>query len=132
MKFLADECIDRQIVDRLRDDGHTVLYVAELEPGISDDEVLNLANKEDAILLTADTDFGELVFRQEKVAYGVILVRLAGLLSVDKVEIIADAIEDHLAEFPRSFTVIMPDNVRIRRKFPTIDESIDKNDAMLQ
>ena len=116
MKFLADECIERQIVDQLRHDGHIVLYVAELEPGISDQEVLDRANQEDAILLTADTDFGELVFRQEKVAYGVILIRLAGLSSVDKVEIIADAIEDHLAEFPHSFTVIMPNNVRIRRK----------------
>ena len=68
MKFLADECIERQIVDQLRHDGHIVLYVAELEPGISDQEVLDRANQEDAILLTADTDFGDLVFRQEKVA----------------------------------------------------------------
>ena len=36
MKFLADEFVDRQIVDRLRHDGHTVLYVAEMEPRISD------------------------------------------------------------------------------------------------
>ena len=49
MKFLADECIDRQIVDRLRHDGHTVLCVAEMEPGISDQKVLNLVNHEDAI-----------------------------------------------------------------------------------
>ena len=44
MKFLADECVDRQIVDRLRHDGHTVLCVTEMEPGISDQEVLNLVN----------------------------------------------------------------------------------------
>ena len=36
MKFLAEEFVDQQIVDRLRHDGHTVLYVAEMEPGISD------------------------------------------------------------------------------------------------
>ncbi len=45
-KFLADECVDRSIVDRLRHDGHTVLYVAEMEPGISDHDVLDLANHE--------------------------------------------------------------------------------------
>ena len=56
MKFLADEGVDKQIVDRLRQDGHSVWYVAEMEPGISDDEVLNLANRENAILLTADKD----------------------------------------------------------------------------
>jgi len=50
VKFLADECVDRQIVDRLRHEGHTVLYVAEMEPGISDHDVLDLANHEGAVL----------------------------------------------------------------------------------
>ena len=89
------ECVDRQIVDRLRHDGYTVLYVAEMEPGISDHDVLNLANHEGAILLTADKDFGELVFRQGKVTRGIVLVRLAGLLPAIKADIIAATIEDH-------------------------------------
>jgi len=63
VNFLADEGVDRQIVDRLRQDGHVVLYVAEMERGISDDVVLDLANREGALLLTADKDFGEMVFR---------------------------------------------------------------------
>jgi len=33
MNFLADESVDRQIVDRLRRDGHFVLYIVEMEPG---------------------------------------------------------------------------------------------------
>jgi len=41
MKFIADESLDRPIVDRLRTDGHRVLYVAELDSGISDDAVLD-------------------------------------------------------------------------------------------
>lgn len=36
MKFLADESVDRQIVDRLRIDGHFVWYIAEMKRGISD------------------------------------------------------------------------------------------------
>ncbi len=44
MIFLADESLDRQIVDVLRRDNHVVLYVAEMDPGISDDAVLNKAN----------------------------------------------------------------------------------------
>jgi uncharacterized protein with PIN domain len=52
LKFLGDENLDWQIVQRLRFDGHEVLYVVEIEPGIADDEVLNLANNESAILLT--------------------------------------------------------------------------------
>jgi hypothetical protein len=47
----------------LRQEGHQVWYVVEMEPGIADEEVLALANREGAILITADKDFGELVFR---------------------------------------------------------------------
>ena len=54
MNFVADESVDRQIVKRLGDDGHSVWYVAEMAPSISDDEVLQLANKGNAPLITSD------------------------------------------------------------------------------
>jgi len=38
--FLADECVDRQIVELLRLDGHDVAYVAEMSPGVMDETVL--------------------------------------------------------------------------------------------
>jgi predicted nuclease of predicted toxin-antitoxin system len=40
-------------------DGHHVTYVADIEPGISDDSVLDIANRDGAVLITADLDFGE-------------------------------------------------------------------------
>jgi predicted nuclease of predicted toxin-antitoxin system len=116
VNFLADESLDRQIVDRLRQDGHSVLYVAEMEPGISDGAVLDLANREGALLLTADKDFGELVFRLGRVAPGIILVRLAGLSPASKGEIVAVAISQHIEELPGAFVVIAPTAVRIRRR----------------
>ena len=45
MTFVVDESVDRQIVNCLRTDGYEVFYIAELELGISDDEVLSLANR---------------------------------------------------------------------------------------
>jgi predicted nuclease of predicted toxin-antitoxin system len=80
VNLLADEGIERQIVERLRRDGHDVLYIAEMQPGIGDEVVLGEANQRGALLVTLDTDFGELVFRQRLVHGGVVLVRLAGLL----------------------------------------------------
>jgi hypothetical protein len=41
--FLADESVDRQIVDRLRQGGHAVRYTGEMGPGISDDRGLEAA-----------------------------------------------------------------------------------------
>ncbi|MFV9503522.1 MAG: DUF5615 family PIN-like protein [Oscillochloridaceae bacterium umkhey_bin13] len=54
MNILADEGVDKQIVDRLRKDGHTVFYIAEETPGMADDTILELANQQSAILATRD------------------------------------------------------------------------------
>jgi len=62
MNLVADESVDGPIVERLRQDGHAVFYIAELDPGIDDDAVLDEANRSGALLITSDKDFGELVF----------------------------------------------------------------------
>ncbi len=116
MKFLADEGVDRAIVQRLRQEKHSVLYVMEIERGVSDDEVLALANREGALLMTADKDFGELLYRQGRISPGVILLRFAGLSEEAKADIVAVAVTNHAAELARSFTVIEPGYVRIRRR----------------
>jgi predicted nuclease of predicted toxin-antitoxin system len=76
--FLADEGVDRQIVERLRLDGHEVsyVYVAEMAPGIMDEVVLSESRNSESVLITADKDFGELVFRQRQALTGVLLIRL--------------------------------------------------------
>ena len=114
MNFLADESVDRNIVGSLRQNGYSVWYVAEMEPGISDDAVLNLANQEARLLLTADKDFGELVFRQHRLGVGVLLIRLAGLSPTRKAEIVVSTINQHIAELPHGFAVIAPGVFRIR------------------
>lgn len=115
MSFLADESVDWPIVERLRQEGYQVWYVAELGPGMTDEAVLKLANQETALLLTADKDFGEMVFRQRLHTHGVVLIRLAGLASSRKAEIVALAIKEHLTELERAFAVITPGLFRVRR-----------------
>jgi predicted nuclease of predicted toxin-antitoxin system len=115
MILLADESVDFPIVDRLRGDGHSVAYVAEVSPSISDDAVLQQANSQGALLLTADKDFGELVFRHNRIHGGVILIRLLGMLAEIKAEIVAETLRDRESELPGAFTVISPGMVRIRR-----------------
>lgn len=116
MNFLADESIDKQIVIGLRKKDFNVGYVAELDPGISDDEVLDIANINDVPLLTADKDFGELIFRLKKTSSGVILVRLAGLSSNQKTNIAVSLINEHFNELIEAFSVITPSGIRIRHQ----------------
>ncbi|MBI5629050.1 MAG: DUF5615 family PIN-like protein [Candidatus Rokubacteria bacterium] len=115
MNLVADEGVDRAVVERLRHDGHEVVYVAELSPSVTDEEVLRQANARRAVLLTADKDFGELVFRQGLVHSGVVLIRLAGLANATKAEIVAEVCRDRTAELVGAFSVVSPGQVRIRR-----------------
>jgi len=115
MNFLADECIDRQIVDRLRQDGHQTSFVLEMDPGMSDAAVLSLSNETASILLTADKDFGELVFRQGCASSGVLLIRLAGERHDEKAELVSTAIRTRGAELAGNFSVLTERTFRIRR-----------------
>ena len=114
MKFVADENVDLPIIVRLRTDGYEVHAVIEESAGVSDDQVLKEANKQGVVLLTADKDFGELVYRDNRYNCGIVLIRLAGLSNYEKAEIVASVIRDHTGELENAFTVISHHNLRIR------------------
>lgn len=114
MRLLCDEGVDQQIVEKLRDEEHDVTYIAEVAPGATDDEVLDRANQAGALLLTTDKDFGELVFRQRRTPYGVLLIRLAGLPQHRKATTVASAIQKYGDSLAGAFAVIDPGRVRIR------------------
>lgn len=116
MNFLADESVDRQIVERLRLEGHSVWYVADTDKGVSNGHVFEMANQKNAVLLTADKDFGELVFHQRLISQGVVLIRLAGLSPAHKEGIVAFAVKDHQPELPQAFSVVTHNAIRIRKR----------------
>ena len=114
MRLIADEGVDRAIVLRLRGDGHAVDHVAEMAPGIDDGRVLDLARGGSALLVTADKDFGELVFRQRLLSSGVLLLRLSGLPASAKAEHVARALHAHERELLGAFAVLTGRMLRIR------------------
>jgi predicted nuclease of predicted toxin-antitoxin system len=87
-----------------------------MELRISDDTVLNLANSENALLLTADKDFGELVFRLKRLSSGVVLIRLAGLSPIKKANIVVSFISKYPEQFIGFFSLITPTGIRIRKQ----------------
>lgn len=76
MKFLIDENVGKSVAYFLNQFGHTSFRVKKISPGAEDVDVLELALKKEAILITLDKDFGELIFRQGKVHGGVIFLRV--------------------------------------------------------
>ena len=118
MKLLIDESVDQTITDQLITDGYDVWSIADIEPGITDAEVLQRANELSALLVTADKDFGELVFhRGSGASSGVVLIRLSGLSAQHKAEIVIRAFRENDSRFLQSFSVIGSGSVRIRTQF---------------
>jgi predicted nuclease of predicted toxin-antitoxin system len=79
VRWLADECVSPFLVGRLRDDGHDghdVLYMAEIAPGVPDSDIVKRADQDHRLLLTEDKDFGELLFRWHQAAPGIVLLRI--------------------------------------------------------
>lgn len=116
MIFVADESVDAGIVVALRQSGHTVDAIAEMSPGVDDAHVLSLANASRALLITADKDFGELVFRQNFAHHGILLLRLYGLPESEKAALAVNIVRTHSDEIQGAFSVLTPDALRVRPK----------------
>jgi predicted nuclease of predicted toxin-antitoxin system len=114
MKFLADEGIDRSIVDCLRGLGFDVFYVIEQVRSLDDDILLQIAHSETRILITRDKDFGELVYRLNKAHSGVILIRLEGCDTQERADIVCSLIKQYQEQLPKAFSVIQKGVIRIR------------------
>ena len=114
MKFLIDECTDIGLGDHLRSRGHDASSIVKDYPrSRADQDVLAIAQNEGRVLITDDTDFGELVFLQDRSYAGVILFRLgprALALQQDRL----DYLLDHHAEELNGFVVVDEDAIRIR------------------
>ena len=114
MKFLADEGIDRSIVNGLRLLNFNVYYVIDEIRSLDEDVLLQIAFNEKRILITKDKDFGELVYRLNKAHYGVILLRLEGHTSQERSDIVCPLIFKYQHQVYNAFTVIQKGIIRIR------------------
>lgn len=118
MTIVVDENIDVAVSAALRAAGHTVHDIAEVNPCVGDDWVLDFARSSAGLLLTGDKDFGELVYLQERVTHGVLLVRLSGETRAAKVQLVLGAIARHGSELLGAFSVLTARGLRIRRREP--------------
>jgi predicted nuclease of predicted toxin-antitoxin system len=115
MDLFADENLAKDIVHWLRGEGHDVLYAAEAKPGAADARWLARAEKEQRTIITADKDFGELVFRDGLNSHGIVLLRLADL-TVSEALVRLRAVWAVIEANPRgSFIVVTERKTRVRR-----------------
>ena len=117
LKILADENINSKIVQYLIDKNIIVLSISEKWSGISDKEVLEIAIKENAILLTEDSDFGEWIFAHKEKCSGVIYIRYKNNELPDIMSSINKILTEYKEKLYGKFIVITKNKIRIRDIF---------------
>jgi predicted nuclease of predicted toxin-antitoxin system len=114
VNIVADQNISAVIIQALRQDGHAVVAIRETARGSADDQILALAHAEGALIVTDDRDFGQLVFRQVKPTSGVLYIRLHGIPSSDRAQLILEVLREHGNELAGKFAVLTRRGLRIR------------------
>ncbi len=115
VEIIADENINFQIIKKLRENDCLVVSVLESYSGITDKEVIELANVNHAILLTEDKDFGELVFSYKLSITSVIFLRYEVLEIESIIEKLLFLLnEKELSYFQNKFLTLTPNKIRIR------------------
>jgi predicted nuclease of predicted toxin-antitoxin system len=116
MKIVADESVDFCIILRLRQKSIEVISIAEDSSGIKDEEVLNIAIKNNCLLITEDKDFGELTYRLKLDHKGILVIRVSDIPRNERIELVAELIERHFDELCDNFSVIDKSRLRIKTR----------------
>ncbi|HLA95028.1 MAG TPA: DUF5615 family PIN-like protein [Pyrinomonadaceae bacterium] len=113
--FLANENISRTTVDILRESGHNIVWVADSFPSIKDETVLSLARLENRIIITFDSDYGELIYgKKMSPPLGVIYLRLNTSDPAEPAQLILKYLSVLANIFDGRFSVLTKNGVRYK------------------
>jgi len=93
VRILVDRCVGRRTAEWLRDHGHDVLEARLLGPDPGDRALLEIAESDERVLVTIDTDFGELIYLHDVPHAG--LVRLPDVPAEQRIAIMSEVVERH-------------------------------------
>jgi len=113
MNFVADESCAAPVILALREAGHSVVAIAEVAQGATDEEVLDRALNERRVLVTEDSDFGELVYGRGRCSAGVMLVRFPSHVRRAKTATVVEAVAKLGSRLQNAFVVVERGRVRI-------------------
>lgn len=118
--MLADENVTRDVVDRLRVEGHTVTWIDEIAKGAQDGQVLELAVRLHLPLLTGDLDFGGYIYRDQLTApaEGIIQYRLHRAPFERRSEILAAFFAKHRPSDAMGYFVTIDEQAERFRPLP--------------
>lgn len=113
MKFLIDSCISLYAVTALRENGYDVVWIPETGEDPGDNIIIKKAFDEARVLVTADKDFGELVYLFKNPHDAII--RLVDIPAAEQGRILIRLIDTHAADIEKKSMITVEKNrIRIR------------------
>ncbi len=118
MKFLIDNNLSPLLAEGLKAAGHDAAHLRDLGmQAASDPAVLQRAQLDERVLVSADTDFGGLLSRSRATGPSVLLIRrLAGRRAAEQSAIILANLDQVAEDLTAGAVVVIGDDwIRIRR-----------------
>ncbi|MFQ5411069.1 MAG: DUF5615 family PIN-like protein [Phycisphaerae bacterium] len=117
MKFLIDRCAGRRLADWLVEHGHDALYAGALGRDPGDPALLSIAAEQGRILITIDTDFGKLIFVEDRSHCG--LVRLPDVPAPERIALLDRLLTDYAKALEAGAIItVRGERIRISRRKP--------------
>lgn len=117
MRFLLDECVSARLTGLLVDAGHDCVHARDRDLlGAPDEEVMSAAVVESRMLVSMDTDFGELLAMSNATLPSVVLFRRVGRMAEEQAAILLLNLADIAADLEAgAIAVITNSQIRVRR-----------------
>lgn len=113
---MLNENIPLFSVHRLREAGLDVVSISEEFPGITDQQVMTRAKNEGRIIVTFDSDYGELIYRQQlPVPLGIIYLRFIPDYPEEPAELLLELFKNDEIQLEKRFTVANRNQIRQRK-----------------
>lgn len=113
MRFLVDECVGPRVARQLAQWGHDVFSVYHQARGITDSQVIAMANETHRVLITCDKRFAERIYRHRLPHKGVVLLRLGDERTQNKVDVLDRLLDKYADRLEGRFTVATEKTVRL-------------------
>ena len=113
MKVLLDTCVWGGAKNDLKAAGYDTLWVGDFLKDPGDEAVMDLANRENRVLITLDKDFGELAVIKNKPHHGII--RIVDHRAIEQGQVCVYILKKYKADLEKNAVITVSKNrIRVR------------------